>query len=384
MVWAGLRRLVVGFTQPRAAGFAVLVAGILAAGVGMFSVSVQAKEADAGQALALFGEMMPVFTSPRCANCHGGVDPVKGTNHEPGPVSDSTRLWNGDMGFDEQKVCQECHTAGTPNWRTAPSAMSFVGKDTLTLCRQVRGTFGLATGDSDSGGAFVNHLATDDLIGVGFVGQGGIGEDSPFATIAPDPPPMTRAEMIIAAQHWVGEGHAKCGANGWNGTITSTTTANAHDDRQAGTLLVKDSATELKVTLTVVDSTATANVVFIQHDFTDAPKNRPCWVIHDSWKADGRGDAELEIVGDTDQPNGMYLAWSVPQYSGTHRSEIGTVPPACKIVLREEAYSVRKSNSGVQPVVDPGDPNHVVGQKIIEDPNVKTTTTIKWDLRREP
>jgi hypothetical protein len=386
MVISGMRRLLGWAIRPRP-GVRVVGPALILAGIGLVvggTLSVAAPAQQAGdESVALFGEMMPVFSSPRCANCHGGVNPVSGANHEPGPVADSTRLSNGDMGFDEQRVCQECHTAGTANWRTAPSNMGFVGKDTLTLCRQIRRTAGLSSGDADSGDAFVNHLASDDLIGVGFVGQGGIGEDSPFATITPDPPPMSRAEMVDAAKRWVGEGHAKCGANGWNGTITSTMTAQNHEDRQPGTLLVKDSATELKVVMAVVDSTATSNVSFIQHDFTDAPTGRPCWVIHYSWKADGRGDAELNIIGDTDE-GGMFIAWSVPEYSGTAHSDMGTVPPACKIISRDEPYVVRKSNGGVQPKVDLDDPNHLAGEKVIEDPNNKTTTTIKWDLSREP
>ena len=165
--------------------------------------------------------------------------------------------------------------------------------------------------------------------------------------------------------------------------ICQTVQAQNHEDRQPGTLLVKDSATDLNITLTVVQSTATANVFFTQHDFTDAPPNRPCWVIHYSWKADGRGDAELDVIGDTDA-GGMYLAWSVPAYSGTEHTEMRTVPPACKPVLRDDPYSVAKSHGGVQPTVDPNDLNHLVGQKVVEDPNIKTTTTITWDLSRDP
>ena len=46
---------------------------------------------------------------------------------------------NGDMDSDDKSraVCQECHTAGNGQWRTAPTALSFVGKDTLTLCRRM-------------------------------------------------------------------------------------------------------------------------------------------------------------------------------------------------------------------------------------------------------
>jgi hypothetical protein len=218
----------------RALGLALLISAIALTGAGVVNPPTAVGQDDGNPGLALFGEMMPVFTSPRCSNCHGGVDPVSGANHEPGPVADSTRLSNGDMGFDERGVCQECHTAGTANWRVAPRDFAFVGRDALTLCRQIRRNSGLAGGDADAGGFFVNHIANDDLIGVGFAGQGGIGEDSPFATITPDPPPMSRSEMVAAAQRWVGEGHASCGANGWNGTITSTTTAMNHEDRQPG------------------------------------------------------------------------------------------------------------------------------------------------------
>src|SRR6266851_211064 len=162
MVISGMRRLCGWSMQPRfgvrVLGPALILAGIVLVAGGTLSVAAPAEQGG-GEALAMFGEMMPVFSSPRCSNCHGGVNPVSGANHEPGPVADSTRLSNGDMGFDEQRVCQECHTAGTANWRTAPSAMGFVGKDTLTLCRQMRGSFGLSSGDEGSGDAFVNHIA---------------------------------------------------------------------------------------------------------------------------------------------------------------------------------------------------------------------------------
>jgi hypothetical protein len=384
MLVCGVRWLSSWSTRPRAVGPALIVAGLVLAGIATFSVTAHAEQPADNEGLALFGEMMPVFSSPRCQNCHGGVDPVAGTNHEPGPVTDSTRLSNGDMGFDEQKVCQECHTAGTANWRIAPKDKSFVGRDTLTLCRQIRHAAGLEGNDPDAGGFFVNHIASDDLIGVGFVGQGGIGDDSPFAPIAADPPPMSRADMVAAAKHWVEEGQSKCGGSTWSGVITQTVKAQNREDPQKGTLLIKDSATDLTVTLAVVQSTATANVVFTQHDFTDNPPNRPCFVIHYSWKADGRGDAEFEIIGDPAEASGVYLAWSVPAYSGTEHTEMRTVPPTCKSVLRDDPYTVGKSHSGVQPTVDPKDPNHLTGQSIVEDPTIKTTTTIKWDLSRDP
>ncbi|MGI9146299.1 MAG: hypothetical protein ACR2IK_07120 [Chloroflexota bacterium] len=71
------------------------------------------------------------------------------------------------MGFDEKTVCEECHTAGTPQWRTASSSMQFAGRDTLTVCRPIRKTIVQETGDPDQGAAFIRHIATDELVGVG-------------------------------------------------------------------------------------------------------------------------------------------------------------------------------------------------------------------------
>ena len=74
----------------------------------------------------------------------------------------------------------------------------------------------------------------------------------------------------------------------------------------------------------------------------------------------------------------------MPAYNGSHHAEKNTVPPAYKATVRDEVYSVRQSNGGVQPTIDPNDVNRLVGQKVVEDPNIKTTTTIKWDLSRDP
>src|SRR4030081_260021 len=91
----------------RALGPALVLAGMVLVAGGTLGVAAPAEQGAGGEALAMFGEMMPVFSSPRCANCHGGVNPVSGTNHEPGPVADSTRLSNGDMGSYARGVCQE-------------------------------------------------------------------------------------------------------------------------------------------------------------------------------------------------------------------------------------------------------------------------------------
>jgi hypothetical protein len=171
-------------------GAVLVLAGIALVGLGTTSGTARAAQTD-NEALGMFGEMMPVFTSPRCVNCHGGINPFKGDSHEAGAI-DVPLDSNGDMSSDDKDraVCQECHTAGNGQWRTAPSALSFVGKDTLTLCRRMR--------SSDAAAGFVGHITNDDLIGLAFVGQRGVGDDSAFGPLVPDPPPMSRQDMIAA------------------------------------------------------------------------------------------------------------------------------------------------------------------------------------------
>ena len=73
----------------------------------------------------------------------------------------------------------------------------------------------------------------------------------------------------------------------------------AHVVQQSGTVVL-DNATDLKTTIVVVDNTATATVFFEAHDFRDAgPSSHGCTTLHDTYKADGRGDAELSVIGDT-------------------------------------------------------------------------------------
>ncbi len=104
-------------------------------------VAAQAGQASDDDPLALFAQMMPAFSSPRCVNCHGGTNPQTDTNHEGGQV-DVPLNESGDMrgGIGNSDACLECHTAAPPSWRLAPHNMSFVGKDTLALCRQIRTT----------------------------------------------------------------------------------------------------------------------------------------------------------------------------------------------------------------------------------------------------
>ena len=328
-------------------GAAVVLSGILLAVVGTTSAPAQAQTDN--QALAMFGEMMPVFTSPRCVNCHGGTDPVKGINHEVGPI-DVPVDPDGDMNSDDKSraACAECHTAGNNQWRTAPKAISFVGKDTLALCRQMR--------SSNGGSGFVSHIASDDLIGLAFVGQGGIGDDSAFAPITPDPPPMDRAEMVAAARHWVDDGHAGCGS-AWNGTINKTTRLTTHSESSV-TKIILDGASETTAAITIVDGQARGKVHVDAHQFTDPTPNGGCNFQHSTNVADGSGAVEVQILGEADSAAGYYVTFYIPAASGTTHRDIGTGPtPSCKpvrmSVVPDEKYTIQQGFSVIQIPVDP-------------------------------
>src|ERR1700694_1435431 len=100
--WAGHRQK----------GICAVGSALVLVAVGTLSVAAQTSTAD-DDPLALFAEMMPVFSSPRCVNCHGGTDPSTkpdGLNHGGGQV-DVPKDSVGNMNFDSTGACRECHTA---------------------------------------------------------------------------------------------------------------------------------------------------------------------------------------------------------------------------------------------------------------------------------
>jgi hypothetical protein len=374
--------------------------------------------------LALFAQMMPAFSSPRCVNCHGGTNPQNDVNHEGGQV-DVPLNEAGDMrgGIGNSDACLECHTAAPPSWRLAPHNMSFVGKDTLALCRQIRTTNGLDTGDPAARDAFVRHIANDPLIELGFVGQGAIGPESAFAPITADPPGMTHEQMVQAAQDWTGTGHAGCSK--WNGTITFTET-------QAERVQFRETATDLKVTIDVVDNKATATTHYAMHDFTDVATKECLTFVHHTFTVDGKAPADLQIIpnptlpaggmpdlsaipgmpdltgipgmpdltnlpgmpglpgGPTANlppgqvmpgfaPGGVFLLITLPEATGTHHSETRTLP-GCKNVIADEKYLYGKYNTTANATIDPNDPDHMAGESVQQTEH--GNATLKWDLHR--
>jgi len=262
------------------------------------------------------------------------------------------------------------------------------------------------------------------LIALGFGGQGAIGPDSAFAPITPDPPGMTHAQMVAAAQDWTQKGHARC-SNKWSGTITYTLTAQER-------VQFREAGTDLRVTIDVVDNDTTATTRYAMHDFTDVAAKDCLTIVHHSWSADGKAAADLQIIETptmpaggvpdisaipgmpdlssipgmpdltnlpampampdgtsprlppgqvmpTMAPGGIFLLLTLPEAAGTHHSETRTLP-GCKNVMADEKYTYAKSNLSANPTVDPNDPDHMKGEQVQPSPN--GSAVLKWDLRR--
>jgi hypothetical protein len=75
----------------------------------------------------------------------------------------------------------------------------------------------------------------------------------------------------------------------------------------------------------------------------------------------------------------QYTPTDKTEVAGTHRSETQTTP-GCKRENKDERHPYNIPGAHVDSPVDPNDPNHLKGEKIIEARNGKTVIT--WDLRR--
>jgi hypothetical protein len=416
------RQMTASWAGHRQKGLCVLGTLLIMMAIGTLAAAAQTGPAD-DDPLAMFTEMMPVWSSPRCVNCHGGTVPdvkPEGLNHEGGLI-DVVRDANGDPTFDGSGTCQGCHDVAPPSWRLAPARMSLVGKDALTLCRQMRKVNSLSVAANRA--AFDHHLHNDLLIDLAFVGNRGMeGVDAA-------PPPMSQGAFFAAAQRWLEDGLGAC-SNKWSGTITETTIgsetasfAPAPGGRQL--------TTETHLTIDVDEDVATATLQWEAKDFTDV-QTRDCLVYsHQTFFATATllplsvtigmnptlpsGPLTMPELppgfvlppgfnlppGDT-QPPGLPPGMTLPpgfempslspggaffQYrpidntelAGTHRSDIQSTP-GCKREVKEQRHAYQIAGAHVDSPVDPNDPNHLVGEKVIETKNSKTV--IKWDLRR--
>jgi hypothetical protein len=408
--------------------------GLILFGAGTLSIASAQTEAT-DDPLVMFAELMPVFTSPRCVNCHGGTDPSVPRNHPGGRQDVPVDQPGGDMSLEtgRNEECLNCHDVAPDDFRLAPKHMSFVGLDTpMPLCRHFRtDPFNPPLRIPENRETFLAHLTHDALIGMAFIGRGGVGEESAFANeVTVDPPPMSRQEFLAKAARWLNDGEGAC-SNKWNGTITETTFA-AESVTFAPAPGGRKVDSEIKIVITVVESEATAAVHWTFHDFTDVPLKECLTHLYLTSTADSPGvPVTLEIVIPREQialppggfpglppglelppgmelppgfefptelfPPGMELPAGVSgvtgpffMYQSTDKSEIAgndridtLSMPGCKHTVTDTAHPFHIGGGMIEFKIDPENPNHVVGEKVIDDPARKSKTTIKWDLVRD-
>ena len=146
--------------------------------------------------ITAFKKMIPVFRSPRCANCHGGIaDPLgsnTATNHM-GVVEIKAA--------DGPKTCEECHM---DKWHVAPLS-PWTDQSNLQLCAFMK--------EGNTGAEFIDHIVRDQggpqFIEAAFKGMRGLTEggqsivEDDLGKIAPAPPPGTHSQMVQYAKDWV-------------------------------------------------------------------------------------------------------------------------------------------------------------------------------------
>ncbi|MGH7510874.1 MAG: hypothetical protein ACREMZ_15585 [Gemmatimonadales bacterium] len=164
------------------------------------------------QASKAFSAMTPTFRHPRCANCHGGVDPFSQSGgHLGGEMPVFTTMDEG-TGFeteDQERTlaqCQECHGA-LPGWKQPAPQLAFVNKSDTELCVQMKRMIFPAN-------EFLRHIEHDvgsvNFIAEAFRGTRGLNEmgrdifaaeaERPFR---PEPPPISHAAFLAQARAWV-------------------------------------------------------------------------------------------------------------------------------------------------------------------------------------
>lgn len=293
-----------------------------------------------GNPLDLFQKMFPVFSHPRCINCHGVVQSnpgiirsVTGDTHPGG--------WVGDP--NESVECGSCHNEPAVlehAWQfTAPQSMWWVGKNVEELCvlqaAQVK-NFNRAAGSASPAarGSYLHHLNTDPLITQAFDGRAGGARDPLPAA----PPQMGRSDFLAAAKVWVDAG-APCRANG---SITQVETFSSlySYPYQAGTdgkVTVRETAKRDVHVTRYPDGTAKANVTVGGHQtivtfYRAVGLNGPCTVTMTStsdWVRTSPANraAEVEVTLE----DGRYeISFTVPA-DKTKQASVGRLVSDCGV-----------------------------------------------------
>lgn len=274
-----------------------------------------------GEPIELFAKLMPVFTHPRCANCHGGVDPFfpymgpPAVKHGAGPIGDPT-----DPLEKRNEECSDCHNqpAEVANtWILASQIKpdrNFVGKDTQQMCEEQ--AFEVINMPKHTSRNWLQHLEEDVLITQSFIGKAG-GQRRKA-----DPPPMTRDDFLNAARAWVAAG----GGCTWRGTIKQTETLASNyafpTPGGKGTTTVLQSAS--RSVIIARDPGATTADIKMSGQLTQTSVEnsecRPTAVISADWSNDSAAKPAAVNVSFQIAPDGSYTIW----FRGPPEKTLGT------------------------------------------------------------
>jgi hypothetical protein len=161
-------------------------------------------EGRTAKAQAVFAKIANVFRQPRCANCHGGVNPFTPNTQHAGGTFDIVKTDDGYPSFATFEPCQSCHGA-VKNWQTPDEDQSFVGKDDVTLCKQIK--FNLLNGED-----VIDHFTRDrggpPFIEVAFQGTRGLNAEGKSLVDQYRPQPIegvTQGQLIGWAREWLSD-----------------------------------------------------------------------------------------------------------------------------------------------------------------------------------
>jgi len=284
--------------------------------------------------LQLFQKMLPVIKNDRCTNCHGGVDPVSGRDHEGGMIPPDT-------------ACTKCHKT-EKEWGLPGKDHFFYKKTDLELC----GLF--ADFASHMGHAFFisNHLEGDRLIQAAFAGWMGGARDS-LDGESPDPPRMKQPEFVQLAKDWLTHGQGACEALGTIYLEESVASADTSHPSPNADLIVQQTG-KRTVNITVSGGQYHSDIetkggivsTLVQH-LTNANGRSCTYTLIDSTGYSGSttGLAGVSVTdtifdGDTHPPQTDYrIDVDLPPES-TSRTTKYTVMDLCRVPLPVPANSV--------------------------------------------
>jgi hypothetical protein len=296
----------------RSVVLAVVASALLASGA-----IAQERIGDPGKWSTYWKQMMPVFTHPRCINCHGATEPVSGNNHGGGPLVE-----------DPEFACIGCHTANTvvvpgrceftpsvgngavtrPDGTVtfgscAPGEKSgearvpagptwfqgfppdFIDKDARELCLGVKSRMGPKK--------LLEHVRNDELIGFAFEGKRAIDATSPFGPVEAEPPPLSRDAFVALINLWITEAAMSCGIDG---TVALDDNVKLDKASAFGKITVRN---EITAKIDIKKDVASSDLHYDEASAGAIATMAPGCPAKESaeihFKADGKPDARYEI-----------------------------------------------------------------------------------------